>query len=170
MQCISHYSSCVGDIILAADDIGLIGLWFEGQKNFGSYLDNEYEEKELSFFEQVKKWLDIYFSGEEPNFNIPLHLKGTEFQKEVWNIISTIPYANTMTYGEIANKIAKKKGISRMSAQAVGRAVGYNPISIIVPCHRVVGVNGNITGYAAGIDKKMLLLELECKKYIQLVL
>lgn len=161
MQYISHYESPIGRILLAADEVGLTGLWFEGQKYFALYLDKEHEEKELPVFQDVKRWLDIYFSGKEPDFTVPVHFTGTEFQNEVWAILYSIPYGKTMTYGEIAKKIAKEKGLEHMSAQAVGGAVGHNEISIIVPCHRVVGANGSLTGYAGGIDKKVKLLTLE---------
>ena len=161
MQYISHYASPVGNILLAADNTGLTGLWFEGQKYFALSLDKEHEEKEIPLFEEVKQWLDIHFSGKEPDFTVPLHFTGTDFQNEVWEILYTIPYGQTMTYGEIAKQIAVKKGLPRMSAQAVGGAVGHNEISIIVPCHRVVGTNGSLTGYAGGIDKKIKLLEHE---------
>lgn len=161
MQYISHYQSPMGDILLAADDIGLTGLWFEGQKYFALYLDKEYEEKEIPIFAQTKHWLDIYFSGNEPDFSIPLHVTGTDFQNEVWKILCSIPYGQTTTYGKIAKQLAEAKGLQRMSAQAVGGAVGHNQISIIVPCHRVVGTNGSLTGYAGGIDKKVKLLNLE---------
>ena len=161
MQYISHYTSPLGEILLAADETGLTGLWFEGQKYFALYLDEEHEEKELPVFEQAKRWLTIYFSGKEPDFQVPLHFTGTEFQNEVWEILYAIPYGQTMTYGQIAAQIAGKRGLQRMSAQAVGGAVGRNEISIIVPCHRVVGTNGSLTGYAGGIDKKIALLQLE---------
>ena len=161
MQYISHYCSPIGGILLAADDIGLTGVWFEGQKYFALSLDKEHEEKELPLFEKAKQWLDIYFSGKEPNFTLPLHFTGTAFQNEVWEILCTVPYGHTMTYGEIAKQIAAGKGLPHMSAQAVGGAVGRNKISIIVPCHRVVGTNGSLTGYAGGIHKKVKLLQLE---------
>nr|WP_300324532.1 methylated-DNA--[protein]-cysteine S-methyltransferase [uncultured Anaerostipes sp.] len=161
MQYISHYHSPLGNILLAADQIGLTGLWFEGQKYFALYLDKEHEEKEVPILKQTKEWLDIYFSGKEPDFKLPLHFTGTDFQNEVWEILSAIPYGQTTTYGEIAKQIAAKRGLARMSAQAVGGAVGHNEISIIVPCHRVVGSNGSLTGYAGGIDKKVKLLTLE---------
>lgn len=161
MQYISHYQSPLGGILLAADDTGLTGLWFEGQKYFALYLDKEHEEKEIPLFNEAKHWLDIYFSGNEPDFTLPLHFTGTEFQNEVWEILYSIPYGKTMTYGEIAGQIAARRGISHMSAQAVGGAVGHNEISIIVPCHRVVGANGSLTGYAGGIEKKIALLKLE---------
>lgn len=161
MQYTSHYHSPIGEILLAADDIGLSGLWFDGQKYFAAHLDPDHEEQELPLFKDVKQWLDIYFSGHEPDFSVPLHFKGTQFQKDVWNILCAIPYGKTMTYKEIADKIVKQKGVKHMSAQAVGGAVGHNDISIIVPCHRVVGTNGSLTGYAGGIEKKIQLLTLE---------
>lgn len=161
MQYISHYESIMGDMLLAADDIGLTGLWFEGQKYFAFSLDDSHEEREIPLFGQVKRWLDIYFSGKEPDFTVPLHFTGTAFQNEVWSVLCTIPYGKTLTYKEIARELAAGRGIAHMSAQAVGGAVGHNPISIIVPCHRVIGTNGSLTGYAGGIDKKEKLLNLE---------
>ncbi len=165
MQYTSKYESPLGSILLGADEVGLTGLWFDGQKYFTRYPDKENEEeaeeKELPVFEEARKWLDIYFSGKEPDFRLPLHFTGTEFQKEVWEILYRIPYGQTTTYGSIAARLAKKKGIERMSAQAVGGAVGRNKISIIVPCHRVMGARGSLTGYAGGIDKKIALLKLE---------
>lgn len=155
------YKSPLGNILLAADEVGLTGLWFEGQKYFPFHIYENYIEEYSPFFEDTKKWLDIYFTGNEPNFNLPLHFTGTKFQNDVWSILCLIPYGKTMTYGEIADIIAQKRGIKHMSAQAVGNAVGHNKISIIVPCHRVVGANGNLTGYAGGINKKAALLTLE---------
>ncbi len=161
MQYISKYPSPIGNIVLAADEMGLTGLWFEGQKYFARHLAQDHEEKELPIFTKAKEWLDVYFSGKEPSFELPLHVIGTDFQKEVWEILRVIPYGKTVTYGEIAKLLAQKRGIKQMSAQAVGGAVGKNGISIIVPCHRVVGANGSLTGYAGGIDKKSALLRLE---------
>lgn len=161
MQYISYYQSPLGNILLAADDTGLTGLWFEGQKYFALYLEKEHERKEIPIFAYTKRWLDIYFSGKKPDFSVPLHFRGTAFQNEVWEILCSIPYGHTITYGEIAKLLAAKRGILRMSSQAVGGAVGHNEISIIVPCHRVVGTNGSLTGYAGGIDKKIKLLTLE---------
>lgn len=161
MQYTSHYASPMGNILLAADDIGLTGLWFAGQKYFALRLDAEHSEKETPILTQAKKWLDIYFIGQEPAIDISLHFVGTAFQKEVWQILCSIPYGRTITYGAIAKRIASQRGIRQMSAQAVGNAVGHNNISIIVPCHRVVGQNGSLTGYAGGIDKKAWLLSLE---------
>ena len=161
MQYISYYASPLGDLLLAADSIGLTGLWFAGQKYYARSLDAEWEEKEIPLFEMAKGWLDIYFSGRKPDFTVPLHFFGTAFQREVWEILCTIPYGQTATYGEIAKQIAIKRGLSHMSAQAVGGAVGRNGISILVPCHRVVGTDGSLTGYAGGIAKKAALLALE---------
>ena len=164
MQYTTFYESPIGRMLLAADDAGLTGLWFEGQKYFARCLDRETEEKELPVFAEAKRWLDIYFSGKEPDFTPPLHFTGTDFQKEVWEILCAIPYGQTMTYGAIADQLAKKRGLSRMSAQAVGGAVGHNNLSIIVPCHRVVGSDGSLTGYAGGIGRKTFLLNLENAK------
>lgn len=161
MQYINYYTSPLGKIVLATDEIGLTGLWFEGQKYFALYLDKDHMEKDMPIFDDAKRWLDIYFSGNEPKFKLPLHFIGTPFQNEVWEILYSIPYGETMTYGEIAKILADRRGIKQISAQAVGGAVGRNEISIIVPCHRVVGANGNLTGYAGGLDKKIALLELE---------
>ncbi|MCM1045035.1 MAG: methylated-DNA--[protein]-cysteine S-methyltransferase [Candidatus Gastranaerophilales bacterium] len=161
MQYTGKYESPLGGIVLAADESGLTGLWFEGQKYFSLYLDPENEERELPILEQARKWLDIYFSGKEPDFKLPLHFTGSAFQNEVWKILCQIPYGQTTTYGEIAKQLAKKKGLARMSAQAVGGAVAHNEISVVVPCHRVVGADGSLTGYAGGLDKKIALLKLE---------
>ena len=155
------YKSLIGDILLAADEIGLTGLWFEGQKYFANTLPEDYVPQETKILTEAKKWLDVYFSGEEPNFTPLLHPNGSTFRKAVWQILLEIPYGQTITYGEIARRIAVMKNTSHMSAQAVGGAVGHNEISIIIPCHRVVGTNGSLTGYAGGIDKKISLLELE---------
>lgn len=155
------YSSPLGKMLLAADNVGLSGVWFDGEKYFAYHLEKQYEEKENPFLQQTKRWLDMYFSGKEPDFTVPLHFIGTDFQNEVWQILCTIPYSQTVTYGEIAKQIAAKRGIARMAAQAVGGAIGRNNISIIVPCHRVIGAKGDLTGYAAGLDKKIKLLLLE---------
>ncbi len=154
MQNINHYQSPIGGILLAADETGLTGLWFENQKYYGAGLNPEQEERDTPVLEQTKEWLRIYFTGKEPHFSPPVHLTGTPFQLEVWKILQKIPYGNTVTYGEIAKEIAVLKGLPGMSAQAVGGAVGHNKISIIIPCHRVIGTNKSLTGYAGGIDKK----------------
>lgn len=161
MTYIYHYHSPLGSITLSSNGTELTGLWFDGQKYFGDTLGEEYEEKNLPIFEETARWLDIYFSGKSPDFTPALSMETTPFRKAVWKIMLTIPYGRTMTYGEIANRIAKQKGLPNMSAQAVGGAVGHNSISLIVPCHRVVGTNGSLTGYSGGIDKKVKLLTLE---------
>ena len=156
-----HYESPLGGILLAADESGLTGLWFDGQKYFARELSAEHTEKETPILAEAKRWLDIYFTGTEPDFLPPLHPDGSAFQQAVWELLLQIPYGKTVTYGELARQLAEKRGIARMSAQAVGGAVGHNRISVIIPCHRVVGTNGSLTGYAGGIDKKVKLLELE---------
>lgn len=161
MQYIHRYKSPLGYITEASDGEALIGLWFDGQKYFADNLDKNHEEKQLPIFGEVDRWLDIYFSGKMPDFTPPLLMKTNEFRKAVWKIMLTIPYGQTMTYSDIAKIIAKQKGIARMSSQAIGGAVAHNSISIIIPCHRVVGTNGSLTGYAGGIDKKVKLLQLE---------
>ncbi len=161
MQYITTYQSPLGEILLAADEIGLTGLWFDGEKFYADSLDPEHEERNVPVFDVVKKWLDIYFSGHEPDFMPPVHMIGSEFRQQVWKILREIPYGETITYGGLAKRLARERGLERMSAQAVGGAVGHNEISIIVPCHRVVGSDGSLTGYAGGIDKKKRLLILE---------
>jgi methylated-DNA-[protein]-cysteine S-methyltransferase len=161
MTYIYHYHSPLGGITLSSNGTELTGLWFDGQKYFGDTLGEEYEEKNLPIFEETARWLDIYFSGKSPDFTPALSMETTPFRKAVWKIMLTIPYGRTMTYGEIAKRIAKQKELPNMSAQAVGGAVGHNSISLIVPCHRVVGTNGSLTGYSGGIDKKVKLLTLE---------
>lgn len=161
MTFIQHYSSPLGGVLLAADETGLTGLWFDGEKYFADNLPDEHAEMETPILAETKLWLDIYFTGREPDFMPPLAPVGSEFRRAVWDILLQIPYGRTTTYGEISRQLAEKRGIARMSAQAVGGAVGHNEISIIIPCHRVVGTNGSLTGYAGGIDKKLRLLELE---------
>ena len=156
-----HYTSPLGGITLASSGEALTGLWFDGQKYFPHKLISESNEAELPIFTQTCKWLDIYFSGKEPDFTPTISLNTTPFRKVVYDILLTIPYGQTMTYGEIARILAERQGVEHMSAQAVGSAVGHNPISIIIPCHRVVGADGSLTGYAGGLDKKTALLKLE---------
>ena len=160
MEYISYYISPLGRMLIAADDEGLTGLWFEGQHYFALHLDENHEEKETPVLSETKRWLDIYFSGRRPDFTPPLHVTGSDFHRKVSDIMRTIPYGKTMAYGEIASMIAEKEG-RRISARAVGGAVGHNRISIIIPCHRVIGSNGSLTGYAGGLDRKIRLLELE---------
>ena len=158
---IYHYSSPLGGITLSSNGTELNGLRFDGQKYSGDSLEKNYVEKTLPVFEETCRWLDIYFSGKVPNFTPPIAMETTVFRKAVWQIMLTIPYGETMTYGEIAKLIAKQNNLCKMSAQAVGGAVGHNSIALIIPCHRVVGTNGSLTGYAGGIDKKIKLLTLE---------
>lgn len=159
----SQYSSPLGKMTLACDDQAIVGLWFNGQKYFGNILPAETEEKEHPVFDQARRWLDIYFSSRQPDFLPPLKYGSTPFRKMVCDIMLTIPYGKTMSYGEIAALVAKNLGMKKMSAQAVGGAVGHNPISLMIPCHRVVGANGSLTGYAGGLERKVWLLELEQK-------
>lgn len=161
MMYTTQYTSPLGNMLLAADARGLTGAWFEGQTYFARSLDTQHQERETSVLTDTKRWLNLYFRGMQPDFVPPLHPLGSAFQQSVWEILLQIPYGHTTTYGEIARQIAQKQGISRMSAQAVGGAVGHNPISILIPCHRVVGANGRLTGYAGGIEKKIQLLTLE---------
>lgn len=160
----TKYKSPLGNIIICCDEQeNIVGLWFENQKHFACNIDDKItENNDLKVFIQTKDWLKRYFTGKKPNIKeIPIRFIGNDFRKSVWKMLCKIPYGKTVTYGDIAKQIASQKGITKMSAQAVGGAVGHNPISIIVPCHRVVGKNGKLTGYAAGIDKKKKLLELE---------
>ena len=160
----SKYKSPLGNIIICCDEQeNIVGLWFEKQKYFADNIDGKIiENNNLKIFMKVKEWLDEYFIGKKTNIKeIPIKFIGNDFRKSVWKILCKIPYGKTITYGNIAKQIAQQKGIPAMSAQAVGGAIGHNPISIIVPCHRVVGKKGKLTGYAAGLDKKKKLLELE---------
>ena len=160
MRYTDNYVSPMGNIVLAGDGTALTGLWFEGQKWFGAGLTDGAERAELPVFGQTKKWLDIYFGGGEPAFTPAVALRGSEFQIAVWNVLSAIPYGKTVTYGEIARNLTAVTG-RKTSARAVGSAVGRNPVSIIVPCHRVLGVDGSLTGYAGGVERKRELLRLE---------
>ena len=151
----------LGEIRLRSDGKSLTGLWFIGQVNDAKDHSDIEIKDDLSIFVQVENWLERYFSGEETPITFPLQPKGTIFQERVWKILQEIPYGETMTYGEIAQRIAKEKGVATYSAQAVGQAVGKNPISILIPCHRVLGKNGTLTGYAGGVYRKEQLLQLE---------
>ena len=187
------YDSPLGEILILGDLEGILGIYFEGQREFDALINNEeiknfedtknFELKDKNFkgkslfneknkvsgedicenkiFDETKKWLDIYFSREDPKFTPKLNIKGSEFRKDVWKILLEIPYGKTLTYKAIAEKLVMSGKYKKMSAQAVGGAVGHNPISIIIPCHRVVGASGSLTGYAGGLDRKVKLLELE---------
>lgn len=189
----SIYSSPLGKILILFHEGTLLGLYFEGQKEFNDIMKDEevknfddgkdfeikdknlrgesldYDKNKVSgekfcddkILGDTKKWLDLYFSGEDPNFTPKLKLEGTEFRKDVWKILLEIPYGETLTYKDIAEKLMASGKYERMSSQAVGGAVGHNPISIIIPCHRVVGTSGSLTGYAGGLARKVKLLELE---------
>ena len=161
MVFIQQYSSPLGGMLLAADDAGLTGAWFEGQKYFAAGLPEERLEQETPVLAEAARWLDAYFAGEVPDCPPPLHPAGSAFRQAVWKALLRIPYGQTTTYGAIARQLAEQRVGTRVSARAVGGAVGHNPISVIVPCHRVVGANGSLTGYAGGIERKVRLLELE---------
>ncbi len=159
-----EYESPLGTIALGSNGTALTGLWFVGQKYFAQGLPDDAKRvrtDELPVFSQTKRWLDTYFSGEEPDFTPPLEVEGTPFRREVCQALLEIPYGQTATYGDIAQKLSEKRDGTRTSARAVGGAVGHNPISLIIPCHRVVGASGSLTGYAGGIDRKLKLLTME---------
>lgn len=165
---VCHYGSPLGGITLTSDGAALTGLWFDGQRHFPDALAADHEGKPLPVFDAARHWLDVYFSGRDPGFVLPLNMdssrNATPFRKAVWEILLTIPFGETMTYGEIARILAARNGLKKMSAQAVGGAVGHNPVSLIVPCHRVVGAGGALTGYGGGLERKQRLLELEMSR------
>ena len=151
----TKYSSPLGEMLIVSDGEAICGVWFYGQKHFSSF-ENLTENDDLAIFRDVKDWFDDYFDGLNPEIDFKLKPQGSEFRLKVWRILSEIPYGETLTYGEIASRLSPT-----MSAQAVGGAVGHNPLAILIPCHRVLGADGKLTGYAAGIDRKIKLLELE---------
>ncbi len=159
----TNFHSPVGQITVASDGTNLVGLWMAGQKYFGDTVSEKMtEQPALAVFSETKRWLDGYFGGEKPAVSeLPLAPNGGEFRRMVWDILCQIPYGEVITYGDIAKQMAARMGKPGMSSQAVGGAVGHNPISIIIPCHRVVGASGSLTGYSGGINKKIQLLELE---------
>lgn len=159
MDVIYTFSSPVGQICLSSNEKSLTGLWLEGQKHFAATLSGQEQHKNLPIFDAVQQWLKLYFAGKRPSFSPPLEPSGSKFQQEVWKHLMEIPYGETTTYGKIAASL-QERGIST-SPRSVGGAVGRNPISILIPCHRVVGANGSLTGYAGGIAVKQKLLELE---------
>lgn len=154
-------ASPLGEITLRSDGEALTGLWFADDKHYGAKDIAGAALADLDIFAQAEAWLAEYFAGRKPKVSVPLKLQGSEFQMQVWRLLQDIPYGRLVTYGDIAKKIAAQKGVVRMSAQAVGSAVGHNPLCIIVPCHRVVGANGSLTGYGGGMWRKVRLLELE---------
>lgn len=161
----SYFESPVGRLLLAAEEENLIGLWIENQKYYPDFAKEETcQREEDPVLNSVKEWLTCYFQGKRPDISeLSLVPRGSGFRQDVWQILCHIPYGQVRTYGDIAKEIAKKYGRPSMSAQAVGGAVAHNPISIIIPCHRVVGTNGSLTGYAGGIEKKIWLLRHEGK-------
>jgi len=161
MEYIQKIKSPVGILTVSSNGKEISGLWIEGQKHFLKTLDEDAVEKKVPVFDDVKKWLDVYFSGREPDFMPPLSPKGSPFQLSIWKNLCKIPYGKTTTYGDLAKKFESQNKGKGMSARAVGGAVGRNPVSILIPCHRVIGKNNSLTGYAGGIDVKTKLLQLE---------
>lgn len=161
MHYLAECPSPLGTVTLASDGENLTGLWLEGQMYYGQTIPKEAQWSGVPVFDKTKKWLEKYFAGKNPAMTLPLAPLGSDFRHVVWKILLAIPYGGVTTYGDIARDMARAAGLSSMSAQAVGGAVGHNPISIIIPCHRVVGHDGGLTGYAGGIDKKRWLLRLE---------
>lgn len=159
----SNYRSPLGNIILASNDHSIIGLYIGNHKYLDSLLEEDIiENKDINVIKEGVKWLDDYFDGKKPSISrLSLAPRGGEFRQEVWSLLLEIPYGQLTTYGDIAKEVAKRMGKEKMSAQAVGGAIGHNPISIIIPCHRVVGKSGSLTGYGGGIETKVKLLEHE---------
>ena len=160
-QYIETFPSPIGDLTIASDGEHLTGLWLAEQKYFMANVDKTEERSDLPVFHEAREWLDTYFKGEDPGAIPAVKPQGTAFRERIWEFLTEIPYGELTTYGELARKIAAEKGVEKMSARAVGGAVGHNPISIIVPCHRVIGSNGSLTGFGGGIARKIQLLELE---------
>lgn len=162
-DCYTNYESPIGKLTMACNETSLVGLWIEGQKYFGdTFLQKAIRDDDYPVLKVAKDWLNRYFAGQKPKLTeLSLAPRGSDFQQRVWKLLCEIPYGETTTYGELAKKVSAQMGRETMSAQAVGGAVGRNPISIIIPCHRVIGADGSLTGYAGGIDKKRWLLEFE---------
>lgn len=161
MDYIKYIETPLGNALISSDGENLTGFWFENQKYFGATLTAEHCEKELPVFDETQAWLDIYFKGKCPDFMPPLAPKGSDFRQKVWKYLCAVPYGQVTTYGAIARKMAEEMGRATMSGQAVGGAVSHNPISVFIPCHRVVGTNNSLTGYAGGLEKKLKLMALE---------
>ena len=161
MEYTYSYDSPLGEIILTSDGAALTGLRFDRELPPAERINSQKTDFTIPIFAEAVRWLDLYFSGRDPGFTPALRLEGTPFQKEVWALLLTIPYGQTTTYGALAKRLAAGRGLSRLSARAVGGAVGRNPVALIVPCHRVVGTDGSLTGYAFGLDRKRRLLALE---------
>ena len=160
MDFICHLDTPLGAVTAASDGEALVGLWFDGQRHFAASLSPEHAEADLPLFGEVRRWLTLYFQGREPGFSPPLAPRGTAFQRSVWEILRSIPYGETVTYGAVAAALSRETG-RNVSPRAVGGAVGRNPVSLLIPCHRVVGAGGALTGYAGGLDRKRALLSLE---------
>ena len=162
-----RYDSPVGQLLVVEKEKALAGLWIEGQKYYPVFRPGELQERaDSDTLNHVKDWLDRYFAGKRPSIGeLPLAPSGTEFRMAVWKLLCEIPYGEVVTYGEIAGKITSQRGTGKTSARAVGGAVGHNPISIIIPCHRVMGADGSLTGYAGGVEKKKKLLEIERQEH-----
>lgn len=156
-----HYDSPLGGITLAAEDDALTGLWFDGQKYFGGPPGGPGTRRWFPVFGEACRWLDSYFDGRDPGFTPPLSLRGTPFRREVWEALRTVPFGQTCSYGALARRIAARSGHAPAPARAVGGAVGHNPVSLIIPCHRIIGSDGSLTGYAGGLERKLRLLQLE---------
>ncbi len=161
MQYLQTYNSPLGIIYISCNDEGLTGLWFDGQKYFPDNLKNDYITRKHPLLDETKQWLEIYFHGQNPLFIPKMSIMSSPFRQRVWELLLEIPYGKTTSYLHVANRIAKERNLTHMSPQAIGGAISHNPISIIIPCHRVIGNNGNMTGYAGGIEKKIKLLKLE---------
>ena len=162
MKYLGYYDSPLGPVTLAGDADSLTGLWFKGQAHYMAGMENEETcERETDAIRQTKKWLDIYFSGRDPGFIPPIKVEATPFRAVIADILLTIPFGSTLTYLDIARQAARRTGRDKLSARAAGNAVGHNPISLIIPCHRVIGAGGSLTGYAGGLEKKIWLLRTE---------
>ncbi|WRS28443.1 methylated-DNA--[protein]-cysteine S-methyltransferase [Oscillospiraceae bacterium MB08-C2-2] len=161
MEYTYRIESPVGLLTVASDGESITGLWLEGQQYYAAGLEEHTEKKELPIFERLQEWLELYFSGKEPDFSLPLAPKGSEYRQAVWKLLLSIPYGTVATYGSLAKQMDQLEEDRHTSARAVGGAVGHNPISILIPCHRVIGMDGSLTGYAGGIQRKIHLLKLE---------
>lgn len=161
MDYTAHLSSPLGELLLASDGEALTGLWFVGQRYDARGLSDKHVEQPVPVFAETAAWLSDYFAGRVPEGGPLLRPRGSVFQQEVWALLREIPYGQTVTYGDLAKKLAQRRGVARFSARAVGGAVACNPVSLLIPCHRVVGAGGALTGYAGGLARKEALLALE---------